>query len=445
MRGESAIERLRRHALEVFRAGVAAADPARAVHEALLRKPIEKANRVRVIAFGKAACAMAEAAAAALPPDLFPGLGIAVTSDGSARDVPRFRVMEAGHPLPDERGVEGARAVIKTLAEASEDEQALILISGGGSALLPAPVEGITLDDKSETTRLLLDAGADIRELNTVRKHLSILKGGGMARIAAPARVRALILSDVIGNDLSVIASGPVSPDPTTFAGALAALRRHGVHVVVPDAVRERLAAGARGEFDETPKPGDPVFERVECEIVGSNEKAVEAARDHSESLGYPCGGPPGPLQGEARDAAKEIARYVLPAASEPEPREFDPASFALVAGGETTVTVRGRGKGGRNQELALAFAVEIERLPKDWHWALLSAGTDGIDGPTDAAGAIVDAGTIGRIREAGIDPQNALDQNDSYTALEAAGDLLRTGPTGTNVADLQVLLLERK
>ena len=448
---------LRRHALEIFRAGLEAADPARAVHGALAvsgggspqvlvgGKPVpgpdaSPVRRVRVVAFGKAALAMARAAATILPPGLFPGTGVAVTTagPGSKEPIDRFQTIEAGHPLPDQRGIEGARAVAEALSGSRKDELSLILISGGGSALLPAPAPGISLEDKIGTTGLLLSAGADIVELNTVRKHLSSLKGGGLARVAAPAQVRALILSDVIHNDLAVIASGPLVPDPTTFADALRVLVDRDVIHRVPPSVRERLTLGVRGDLPETPKPGDPIFTGLECVLVGSNSQSRQAARTRAGALGYTSSGRPAPITGEAREGAATLARAARVILS-----SGAPGRFVLVTGGETTVTVRGKGRGGRSQEMALALALALEDLsaPRST-WAFLAAGTDGIDGPTDAAGGIVDGGTIGRIRSAGMDPHAALKDNDSHAALAAAGDLVKTGPTGTNVADLQVLLV---
>jgi hydroxypyruvate reductase len=375
------------------------------------------------------------------PPDLFPGPGIVVTSRGSAASkaapsrLTRFRIIEAGHPLPDPDGVEGARAIASSLAGCTERDLVLVLISGGGSALLPSPAPGLDLSDEIEATRLLLSAGADIGELNTVRKHISLLKGGGLAKAASPAVVRGLILSDVIGDDPAVIASGPLSPDPTTFADALDVVRRKGVFDRIPPAVRRRLLRGVRGEIPETPKPGDPVLASVRATIVGGNRASVDAAREKARSLGYSIGAAPWPVTGEARAAAEMLAALVRPAAAS----LGGPTAF--VTGGETTVTVRGRGRGGRNQEMALALALAMESHAGD-PWVFLSAGTDGVDGPTPAAGGLVDGSTVARLRSAGADPRRLLEANDSHAALSASGDLVMTGPTGTNVADLQILMI---
>jgi hydroxypyruvate reductase len=443
---------LRQKAMEVFGAGLSAADPAAAVRSSLsitaeglliAGRPLPRSIRtIRAVAFGKAACAMARAVEEVLPPAVFPGPGIAVTSHGSVRPLSRFQVIGARHPIPDADGLRGSQAIAATLGGTRDDEAVLALVSGGGSALVPAPAPGISLEEKSEVTRLLLSAGATIGEQNAVRKHLSTLKGGGMARIASPAAVRALLLSDVIGDDPSVIASGPFSPDPSTFREALEVLRERGVLDAAPRAVRERLEAGARGEIPETPKPGDPIFDRVECTVIGSNRRSLEAAAARAEDLGYSARIISDALCGEARRAGQEIAAL---ARSGLAGAPGGPAGIALLAGGETTVTVRGRGKGGRNQEMALAFALAFSEAGPTAPHIFLSAGTDGVDGTTDAAGGLVDSGTIARMRRGGIDPRAALDDNDSHRALSASGDLVRTGPTGTNVADLQVLLLPEK
>jgi hydroxypyruvate reductase len=296
----------------------------------------------------------------------------------------------------------------------------------------------VTLAEKVAVTDLLLRSGADIHELNTVRKHLSRLKGGGLAAAARPAAVEALILSDVIGDDPSTIASGLTAPDPTTFGDARAVLVRRGVWDRAPAAVRARIERGCRGEEPETPKPGDPIFARVANRIIGSNGLSLDAAAGKARDLGYGTAVASRALAGEAREAAASLLGRILdgPRAGET-PR-------AVLAGGETTVTIRGGGRGGRNQEMALAFALAAERSGPRGSWVFLSAGTDGRDGPTDAAGAVVDGSTLARGRRAGLDPRRALDDNDSYAFLDAAGALLRTGATGTNVADLQVFLEAR-
>ena len=383
-------------------------------------------RRVIVLGCGKASAAMASAAEEILG-DLI-AEGAVVVKDGYAAPTRRVRVREAGHPVPDARGQQAATALVDLARGAGRDDLVLVLVSGGGSALTPAPAPPITLAEKQVVTRRLLAAGATIDELNAVRKHLSLFKGGQLARAAAPATVVSLILSDVIGDPLDVIASGPTAPDSTTFTDALRVLERRGVTSDTPPAVRARLEAGARGEIEETPKADDPTFERVTNLVIGNNEVVVEAAAEAARSLDYrphvlTCG-----LQGEAREIARELVARA---------RHLE-APACLVAGGETTVTVRGGGRGGRCQEFALAAALE---LAESEPLVVLAAGTDGTDGPTDAAGALVDAGTVARGSAAGRDPRRALEDNDAHPFLAAAGDLVVTGPTNTNLLDLYICL----
>jgi glycerate-2-kinase len=348
----------------------------------------------------------------------------------------------ARHPLPDRGGLVAARAVERCVAEGREREGAegfLVLLSGGASALLPAPTDDVALADKVRVTELLLAAGAPIGELNAVRKHLSRLKGGGLARGLGGRTALVLVVSDVIGDDLSVIASGPLYPDATTFRAAEEVLVRRGVYERTPPSVRRRLRRGVRGELQETPKPGDPAFDAIRHRVVASNAGSVAAVASAASGRRFAVVVDPQPVSGEARELAERLLAAAAP--------EVGAVDWARVSGGETTVTVRGDGRGGRNQELALAFALAVERDPAKLAgraWCLLSAATDGVDGPTDAAGALVDALSLARCRSTGVDPVQALARNDSYSALAASGDLLRTGPTGTNVADLQVLLVER-
>ncbi len=435
---------LREQARQIFASGVAAAHPGLAVGR-YLRLAEDGSARldgqpfgpgpVRVVALGKAACAMAEAAAAELPQRSLLGRGIIVVDQGNAHPIPSFRVFRGGHPVPNSEGVRAARAVLDYLTPAEAGSSVLVLISGGGSALLPAPVAAITLADKIATTEILLSSGATIHEINTIRKHLSSLKGGGLARAAFPARVHALILSDVIGDDLSTIASGPTAPDPSTYGDAWAVLERFRIAHEVPEPVRRHLARGCRGEIPETPGPGDPVFAGVRNVIIGSNRQSLEAAALRAAELGYQVEILARDLAGEASAVGRNLARRLL--TSEPGARPV-----ALLAGGETTVTVRGQGRGGRNQELALSFALAATASSCTTPWVFLSAGTDGRDGPTDAAGAIVDSDTCSRGAGHGLDAAQELAENNSYEFLNAAGDLLTTGPTGTNVGDLQILLL---
>lgn len=446
-RNQDTTNRLREAALDIFHAGVRAADPRRAVQNSLeiaasgqpviAGEEVSRARSLRIVALGKASVLMAEAALEMLPAELFRGPGVVAVNPENYRDLEHFEVYASGHPVPDAAGVSAARAVERYLTDCSTDDALLVLVSGGGSALLPAPAPGISLEDKIETTRLLLASGEPIQQVNTVRKHLSTLKAGGMARQAYPARLEAVILSDVIGDDLSSIASGPTAPDPTTFADAEEVLAGCDPTAAIPASVRERIDRGVRGEIADTPTADDPAFSRVVNRVVGSNSQSLAAARSRAAALGFEVMVLPSPLLGEARDAAA-----IVDGANRENWTGDRP--LAVLAGGETTVSLKGRGSGGRNQEMALAFALLPESRNRRDEWVFLSGATDGRDGPTDAAGGMVDTGTLDRIRSSGLDPAAELDENNSYVVLRAAGDLLMTGSTGTNVADLQVLLLSR-
>jgi len=380
--------------------------------------------RVFLLGAGKASGAMAAAAEDVLG-DRVAG-GFVVVKDGDGSRLRRVEIAEAGHPVPDTRGLAASARLLDVARGAGEDDLVLFLVSGGCSALTPAPAPPITLAEKQEVTRLLLASGAVIAELNAVRKHLSVFKGGQLARAAAPASVLTLALSDVIGDPLDVIASGPTAPDPSTFADALEVLARRGLAGRVPASVSRRLEAGRAGEIQETPKPGDPLFQRVSNVVIGNNALVTDAAVAAARRLGYTTELATRELQGEARDVAREFVAQA---------RRLPPPA-CLIAGGETTVTVRGKGKGGRCQEFALAAALELS--PTD-RIAILAAGTDGTDGPTDATGAIVDAASVARGSAAGVDVRRTLDDNDAYRFLHASGDLLVSGPTRTNLLDLYV------
>ena len=390
-------------------------------------------DRVLVVGAGKAAAAMAAALHSILGDRLSGGLVVTKYGYASAGTGP-IKLVEAGHPVPDEAGVAAARQMADLLAGGTGQDLVLAIISGGGSALLALPAAGISLADLQTTTDLLLRSGAPIGEINAVRKHLSQVKGGGLARLAAPSPVLGLILSDVVGDPLDAIASGPTAPDPTTFADAWAALERYGLTEQVPAPVRSRLQVGQRSDLPETPKPGAPLFDKVQNILVGSNRLAAEAAALEAQSWGLNALLLSTFVEGEARQVArvagalaKELVHYDRPA----------PRPACLVWGGETTVTVRGTGRGGRNQELALAAALALDGVPN----VLLAAlGTDGTDGPTDAAGAVVTGETVARARALGLDPAAHLTNNDAYPFFDALDDLIRTGPTGTNVNDLLFL-----
>ncbi|MEE9453559.1 MAG: DUF4147 domain-containing protein [Paracoccaceae bacterium] len=401
---------LHHHARTLFQVAVDAADPARALRPHLAGLP-KIDGRYIVIAFGKAAIAMTREALRHLQDA--PVIALAVTNYENIDTVTGCTVMAAGHPVPDANGEKAGQAVIKLLQSTTKNDLVVALISGGGSALLPAPLNGISLADKAAVSRLLLGAGFDITKMNAVRQHLSCLKGGGLARLAAPAPVHGFILSDVIGDDLRVVASGPTLAPIATRATARAILQDHKVFDKMPTAVQNHFSTPAR--MLETP-PGRNT-------LIGSNRQSLRAVQ--GASMGVIIADD---LTGDVSD----VAEFILKSAQQ------NPAK-TLIFGGETTVKLKGAGKGGRNQELALRLALLGENIAGGW--VFLSAGTDGRDGPTDAAGAIVDAGTPNRIRAQGLDPLEMLQNNDSYTALKAAGDLLITGATGTNVADVQVFL----
>jgi glycerate 2-kinase len=423
-------EAARADALAIWRAALAAADVPPLVDRALDHLPVDlrhaSARRVFVFGCGKAGGSMAAALERALGPRITEGL--VVVKDGYTVPTERIVLREAGHPVPDARGQTATEEMVRRVHAAGADDLVVFLVSGGGSALTPAPVPPITLAEKQETTRLLLGAGATINDLNAVRKHLSLFKGGQFARAASPAPVVALILSDVIGDPLDVIASGPTAPDRTTFADALDVLERRGVAAHISAAVRARLDAGVRGQIAETPKPGDPLFKRVTNVVIGNNTTVVEAAAAEARRLGYRTEILTRELQGEAREVARQLVAR----------GRGLPARACLIAGGETTVTVRGRGRGGRCQEFVLASALELR--PQD-ALLVLAAGTDGSDGPTDAAGAIADATTIARGESVGRLARAVLDDNDAYTFLSGADALVVSGPTNTNLLDLYLVL----
>ena len=390
---------------------------------------LSRIQQILVVGMGKASARMAATLEDLLGERISGGL--VVTADGYKVPTRRVEVVEASHPVPDARGCAAAERIVALVEKANEEDLVIVLISGGGSALLPLPASGIALSDLAATNELLLRSGAKIQEINTVRKHLSQVKGGQLARHAFPAQVLALVLSDVPGDPVNAIASGPTVGDPTTFDQVKRILRQYRLWEEIPGSVRKRIEAGVRGEIEETPKPGDNVLQRVTTTIIGSGSDALDAAREEGDRLGYHTLSLTTTLEGEAREVGKILAAVAREEASSGRPM---PLPALILAAGETTVTVKGSGKGGRNQELALSAAQGIEGIPQV---VISSIGTDGRDGPTDAAGGMVDGKTVDRMRERGIDPGEYLEQNNSYKALEEAGDLIVTGPTGTNVADL--------
>jgi len=424
---------LRRDANLIAKAALRAADP----EEALLRHVrvtdgvlfagktryrLDALRTIYVVGAGKACAPMARAIEKLLGKRI--GESCVIVKDEHTLPLKRIKLREASHPVPDQRGVDAAARIAEIAAKAGDGDLVICLMSGGGSALMPLPVEGFTLAEKQSITQQMLKAGANIHEMNAVRKHLSRIKGGQLARLAAPAKVLSLILSDVIGDDLSTIGSGPTAPDPTTLATVDEIFGRFGL--TLPRAM-PRV---------ETPKPGDPLFKRVQNLIVGSNALSIDAAAAKARELGYKPLVLSTTIEGETRDVARmhiAIAREVQRAR-----RPIAPPA-CLLSGGETTVALKGDGLGGRNQEFALAAAIDL----RETHGIFaLSIGTDGTDGPTDAAGGCADATTVARAEAKGHNARKDLASNDSYHFLEAAGDLLKTGPTRTNVMDVRIVLV---
>jgi hydroxypyruvate reductase len=383
-------------------------------------------RKVFLLGVGKASAAMAQAMEPILGDRLT--AGVVVTRYGCAVPTETVRVCEGGHPIPDENGLLGAQALCRLAKEAREEDLVLCLISGGGSALLPIPAWGLSLEDLQAVTQALLGCGAAIEAVNTVRRHLSAVQGGQLARKIDPAKTVSLFLSDVVGNALEAIASGPTVPDPTTFADARTVLKRFSLWEKVPASVRRHIEAGVQGEIPETPKPGDPVFKNAQTVVLADNEAATEAMRRAGERRGYRVQCLSDAVSGEARDVGRSLGRIARDVAPSTQDRTL------IVAGGETTVTLDRSGKGGRNQEVALSAALRLEGVP---NVMVITLATDGSDGPTDAAGAIVDGETLARARALGLDPEKALREHSTYPLLRRVGDLLFTGPTRTNVADL--------
>lgn len=442
----------RGRAESLFRAALDAVEPSRLVTRAIAALPTaihralaRRRGRIVAIGAGKAVRGMAGALEDALgdpppPPPPRPGTralpppppigGLVVAKRGTPGPaLRRIAVVEAGHPVPDAAGAAAAERMLALVRSLGPEDMAFGLFSGGGSALLTLPAEGLALEDLRATTEVLLRAGVPIDEMNAVRKHLSRIAGGRLAHACGAAALIAFAISDVPGDRADAIASGPTVPDPTTYADALAVLERRGLLVAVPAAVRAHLERGARGKIAETPKPGNPAFARARTTVIGSSAIALEAAARLAESWGYRVTVLSDWLRGEAREAGRAFGEKVAAARARG-------TGICLLAGGETTVAVRGPGRGGRNQEVAIGAALALAGVPGV---AVLAAATDGEDGPTDAAGALVDGETVGAARRAGVDLEAALARNDAYPALDRLGVLLRTGPTGTNVMDLVI------
>jgi len=436
--------RQRRDALAIFKASLDAALPARGIerllrldgdtlHAGPYRYDLSRYQSIRVIGAGKASAAMAHALEKLLGRRISGGL-INTKYEHLAK-LKRVQLHEAGHPVPDDEGIDGARRIAQIALEAGPNDLLIALISGGGSALLPLPADPVTLAEKQAATKLLLACGATIHEINAVRKHISAIKGGQLARLAAPATLLALLLSDVIGDPLDTIGSGPAAPDDSTFEHAWNVFEKYGITAQLPASVRTRIDAGRRGEIPDTPKTGDPCFRKTRNLIVGSNRLAVDAAAAKARELGYRPVVLSTLIEGETREIAAmhcAIARETLLSGRPVKP------PVCLISGGETTVTLKGDGKGGRNMEFALAAALALDGIPGI---LAFSAGTDGTDGPTDAAGAFATGSTAARARAAGLNPQHTLARNDSYPFFQKLENLVITGPTGTNVMDVRLLL----
>ncbi|MCY4627843.1 MAG: DUF4147 domain-containing protein [Acidobacteria bacterium] len=432
-------ERLRADLLAIHRAALGAADPERILErdlrgdaasgwtfrgEPLLSPRRNHGEPVFLFGAGKAAAALARGVHRRLAGETVRGR--IIVKHGHGLDVPGVVVEEAGHPVPDADSVEATGRLLDDLRHVGTDGRVLVLLTGGASALLVAPAAGLTLEDKSRVSSLLLACGADIHEMNTVRKHLSAVKGGNLIPFLPPGRAAALVISDVIGDQLTSIGSGPATGDPTTFRDALDVLEKFALTERVPDSVRDRLRGGVAGRVPETP---DAAGDAVPHHIVASNFHSLNAAEREASRLGYRPEVFGRDLSGELHDTARRFARRLAALGSEPAPA-------ALLAGGELTLRVTGDGRGGRSQEFALVAARHLDGVPGV---ALLAAGTDGTDGPTNAAGAFADGDSWSRARQRGLDPAATLRNNDSWSLFRETGDLLVTGPTGTNVMDLMV------
>ncbi len=445
--GKEVLSSMRSEALGIFNASLKAVDPVNAVKRYLKKadnKLIVKDvsydlcffNNIYLIGFGKAAAAMARGVEELLGHDLKSGI-VSVKYGHLDKVSPRIKINEAAHPVPDEAGMRGAKEIVAFLKERNEKDLIICVISGGGSAILPLPHEGITLTEKQETTKLLLTCGADIKEINAIRKHISQVKGGQLARIAQPATLITLILSDVIGDPLDSIASGPAVSDKSTFNDCWAILQKYDLFGKIPAAVERHLKSGVNNLIPDTPKDGDHAFSRTHNIIIGSNWEAVAAARDYAQKLGYNTVVLSTFVEGETKDVARVHAAIAKEVDKTGNPIN-KPA--CIISGGETTVTIRGNGLGGRNQEFVLAAAMDIGGIE---NIVILSAGTDGTDGPTDAAGAIADGKTITRASKLQLDSLKYLQNNDSYHYFEKLNDLIKTGPTNTNVMDIRIILIK--
>ena len=433
-------------ALKAAEAAIKAVDPKRVVMSNIsfddnilrikgLTFNLSSFKRIFVIGGGKASGLMAEAVEDLLSDRIDGGVIVVPRGTKKRYHTSKIVIHEAEHPVPDQSSVEGARRIMKVASDAGERDLLICLISGGGSSLMSLPKNGVSLQDKQLMTRLLLKCGATINEINTVRKHLSQFKGGQLAKKAYPASIVSLILSDVVGDPIEVIASGPTVPDPTTYQDAVKILKKYGIWDKTPRSAKETLLKGADGNLPETPKPGEVIFKKVYNLIIGDNRVASQAAYNVIKNSGLNALFLTSFLEGEARDIGIMLAAIGREVITSNNPVR---KPCGIIVGGESTVTVKGLGKGGRNQEISLSSALKIDGLKGV---VIMSFSTDGIDGPTDAAGAIVDGSTIARSREMGMDAMIYLENNDSYNFFSRLNDLIFTGPTGTNVNDISIIV----
>lgn len=436
----------RQDAIEIFQAGLGAVAPGEAIKRFCSLDgdtlqvdgrsyDLVRFRKIYILGVGKAGASMARAIEEILGERI--SAGIISVKYGHLEDLKKIKIYEAGHPVPDQNGYMGAKAIYQLASSADEETLVICLISGGGSALMPLPVDGVTLEDKQETTRVMLACGADIHEINTVRKHLSAIKGGGLARAAFPATLVTLILSDVVGDDLDSIASGPCVPDFTTFSDCQVIFAKYAIEDEIPASVLQYIEKGVTGSVPETPKEGESFFKKTQNVIVGSNYDALLKAKEKADELGYNTLLLSSMIEGETRDVASNHVAIAAEIQLHGYPLK-KPA--CVLSGGETTVKIQGDGKGGRNQEFVLAAALRLRGMEGV---VVLSAGTDGNDGPTDAAGAICDTNTIIRAVAQGLDGLQYLNNNDSYHFFDKLDDLYKTGPTNTNVMDLRIVLVE--
>lgn len=443
--GETKLNRKARAlALRSLESALNAVDPKQIIKSKLLLKnltlhvngysiDLKKFKNIYVIGGGKASGSMAEALEQVLGNSITNGLVNVPRSSKNKTDI--IKLHEASHPIPDEAGVEGTRRMLKIAEQAKEDDLIICLISGGGSSLMPLPRGKISIADKKEITNVLLKCGATINEINTVRKHISDFKGGWLAKKAYPATILNLILSDVVGDPLDFIASGPTVPDSTTFSDAIKVLKKYRLWSKAPASIRKVLSDGEKGLIPETPKANDEAFKRVYNVVVGNNRLASLTAQEYLKSEGLNTLLLTSTLEGEARHVGIMLASIVHEVSVSGNPV---PKPAGIIAGGETTVTVTGKGLGGRNQEIALAAAQKLNDMNGV---VVASLSTDGVDGPTDAAGAIADGKTLVRAAKMGLTPEEYLAENDSYHFFSKLGDLIFTGPTGTNVNDVSVIV----